>query len=185
VVINQIDPITVLFTLPEDAVPEINRALRSSRTPLTVLAYARNGKEPLASGRLVLLNNQIDSSTGTVQLKAQFANPSHVLWPGQFVNVRLVLGQRAQALTVPTAAVQRSQDGTYVYVVKDGNVVQSQLVKVARMQDGVAVIDSGLNAGDRVVVDGQYKLKPGSSVAESQPRKAASAPSAPTAGAVK
>ena len=185
VVINQIDPITVLFTLPEDAVPEINRALRSSRTPLTVLAYARNGKEPLASGRLVLMNNQIDASTGTVQLKAQFSNPSHALWPGQFVNVRLVLGQRAQALTVPAAAVQRGQDGTYVYVVKDGNVVQSQLVKVAKMQDGIAVIDSGLNAGDRVVIDGQYKLKPGSTVTESQSGKPTAAASAPAAGAAK
>ncbi len=185
VVINQIDPITAQFTLPEDAVPEVNRALRSSRKPLTVLAYARNGKEPLASGRLVLLNNQIDASTGTVQLKAQFANANHALWPGQFVNVRLVLGQRAQALTVAAAAVQRGQEGTYVYVVKDGDVVQSQVVKVANMQDGIAVIESGLKAGDRVVVDGQYKLKPGSSVAESPPRKGASAPAAAAPGAAK
>ncbi len=185
VVINQIDPITAQFTLPEDAVPEVNRALRSSRKPLTVLAYARNGKEPLASGRLVLLNNQIDASTGTVQLKAQFANANHALWPGQFVNVRLVLGQRAQALAVAAAAVQRGQEGTYVYVVKDGDVVQSQVVKVANMQDGIAVIESGLKAGDRVVVDGQYKLKPGSSVAESPPRKGASAPAAAAPGAAK
>ena len=183
VVINQIDPITVVFTLPEDAVPEINQALRNSRTPLTALAFARNGKEPLASGRLLLLNNQIDSNTGTVQLKALFANPGHALWPGQFVNVRLVLGQRSQALTVPAAAVQRGQDGTYIYVVKEGNTVQSQLVKVARIQDGIAVIDAGLKAGDRVVVDGQYKLKPGSSITESQPAKAAA--SAPAAGAAR
>lgn len=184
VVINQIDPITVVFTLPEDAVPEINQALRSSRTPLTALAFARNGKEPLASGRLILLNNQIDTTTGTVQLKALFANTSHALWPGQFVNVRLVLGQRSQALTVPAAAVQRGQEGTYIYVVKEGNTVQSQLVKVARIQDGIAVIDTGLKAGDRVVVDGQYKLKPGSTITESQPAKAAAA-SAPAPGAAR
>ncbi len=183
VVINQIDPIAVVFTLPEDAVSEINRALRASRTPLTVLAFARNGKEALASGSLILLNNQIDSSTGTVQLKARFANATHALWPGQFVNVRLVLGQRAQALTVPAAAVQRGQDGTYVYVVKEGNTAQSQPVKVLRIQDGVAVIDTGLNAGDRVVVDGQYKLKPGSAVTESQSGKPAAAASAAGAAA--
>ena len=180
VVINQIDPITVQFTLPEDAVPEINRALRSTHQPLTAVAFARNGKEPLATGSLILLNNQIDTTTGTVQLKAKFANATHALWPGQFVNVRLVLGQRSQALTVPTAAVQRGGDGTYVYVVLDDNTVQNKPVKIARQQDGIAIIDSGLKAGDRVVVDGQYKLKPGSSITESQ-GKAAAASSVPAA----
>ena len=183
VVINQIDPITVVFTLPEDAVSDINRALRASRKPLAVLAFARNGKEPLASGSLLLLNNQIDASTGTVQLKAQFVNKTHALWPGQFVNVRLVLGERAQALTLPAAAVQRGQDGTYVYLVKEGNTVQNQSIKVARIQDGIAVIDAGLNAGDRVVLDGQYKLKPGSSITESQGGKPAAAASAPAGAA--
>ncbi|MEI8259757.1 MAG: efflux RND transporter periplasmic adaptor subunit, partial [Deltaproteobacteria bacterium] len=109
VVINQIDPITVVFTLPEDAVSDINRALRASRKPLAVLAFARSGKEPLASGSLLLMNNQIDASTGTVQLKAQFVNKTHALWPGQFVNVRLVLGERAQALTRHLLAYSRKQ----------------------------------------------------------------------------
>ncbi len=185
VVINQIDPITVQFTLPEDAVPDINQALRSARTPLTVAAYARNGREPLATGKLILLNNQIDSATGTVQLKARFANATHALWPGQFVNVRLELGQRSQALTVPSAAVQRSQDGAFVYVVKEDGTVQNQPVKVARQQDGIAVIDSGLKVGERVVVDGQYKLKQGSSVIESPSGKGAAASSPPAAGAAK
>jgi membrane fusion protein, multidrug efflux system len=175
VVINQIDPIAVVFTLPEDAVAEIVRAQRASREPLEVVAYPRNGEQPLATGKLVLLNNQIDSATGTVQLKALFANPTHALWPGQYVNARLVLGRREQALTVPAAAVQRSQDGTYAYVVQDDQTVRSQPIKVAQIQDGLAVIDQGLAAGDRVVVDGQYKLKPGTSVIESAPAKRASA----------
>jgi multidrug efflux system membrane fusion protein len=113
------------------------------------------------------LNNQIDTASGTVQLKGSFANPTHTLWPGQYVNVRLVLGARRQALTVPAAAVQRSQGGTYVYVVGDDKTVQVQPIEVASIQDGIAVIDKGLSAGQRVVVDGQYKLKPGARIAES------------------
>jgi multidrug efflux system membrane fusion protein len=185
VVINQIDPITVVFTLPEESVPAINQAVRSTPMPLVVQAFARDGKQPLATGQLVLLNNQIDPATGMVQLKAKFANATHALWPGQFVNVRLVLGQRSQALTVPSAAVQRSQDGTYVYVVKDDNTVHSQPIKLVRQQDGIAIVDSGLKAADRVVVDGQYKLKQGSSITESQAGKPVVAASAPAAGAAK
>lgn len=166
VVINQIDPITVVFTLPDDAFPEIDRAQRSSREPLAVVAYPRNGEQPLASGRLVLVNNQIDTATGTVQLKAIFPNPAHALWPGQYVNARLVLGRRPQALTVPAAVVQRSQDGTYAFVIGDDRTVRIQPIRVAQIQDGLAVIDQGLAAGQRVVVDGQYKLKPGVAVVE-------------------
>jgi multidrug efflux system membrane fusion protein len=126
VVINQIDPIAVVFTLPEDAFQSINRALNTSHEPLAVQAFPREGNDLLGTGKLVLLNNQIDTTTGTVQLKASFPNPEHRLWPGQFVNVRLSLGTRDQALTVPAAAVQRGQDGTYAYVVEaDGKTVQS------------------------------------------------------------
>jgi len=167
VVINQIDPITVVFTLPEDAFQDINRALNASHQPLAVQAYPRDGRELLGQGQLVLLNNQIDSASGTVQLKASFPNPKHALWPGQYVNVRLVLGERSGALTIPAAAVQRSQDGTYAYTVgADGKTVQTQAIQVAQIQDGIAVIDKGLAAGQRVVVDGQYKLKPGATIAE-------------------
>ena len=170
VVINQVDPISVVFTLPEEAFQDINRALNDSSArhePLAVQAYPRSGNELLGTGKLVLLNNQIDTASGTVQLKASFANPTHTLWPGQYVNVRLVLGQRRQALTVPAAAVQRSQSGTYAYVVSaDGQTVQPQTIEVASIQDGVAVIDKGLSAGQRVVIDGQYKLKPGTRIVE-------------------
>jgi len=164
VVINQIDPITVVFTLPEEAFADVNRAINAAaqtHQPLTVQALPRDGSEVLATGRLTLLNNQIDTASGTVQLKALFPNPTHVLWPGQYVNARLLLGQREDALTIPATAVQRSQSGTYVYVVEaDGKTVQTQAVTVADTQGNVAVIGQGLKAGQQVVVGGQYKLKP-------------------------
>jgi multidrug efflux system membrane fusion protein len=167
VVINQIDPIAVVFTLPEDAFQDINRALNEGTRPPIVEAYSREGNELLGKGDLVLLNNQIDTTTGTVSLKGSFPNPRHMLWPGQYVNVRLLLGIRPQALTVPAAVVQRSQDGAYAYVVDaDGKTVQSVPIRVAQIQDGLAVIDKGLTAGQRVVVDGQYKLKPGATIVE-------------------
>ncbi|WP_211467089.1 efflux RND transporter periplasmic adaptor subunit [Collimonas silvisoli] len=166
VVINQIDPIAVVFTLPEESFQSINTALHGSQKPLSVQTYARNSPTMLAQGNLALLNNQIDTSTGTVQLKGIFQNPSHVLWPGQYVNVRLILGDRKQALTLPAAAVQRSQDGTYVYIVNADSTVKIQPVQVANIQEGLAVIDKGLTPGQRVVVDGQYKLKPGVRIME-------------------
>lgn len=169
VVINQIDPIAVVFTLPEGDFQDINRALHASAQPLTVQAYLREGNQLLGTGKLILLNNQIDTSSGTVQLKGSFPNPSHTLWPGQFVNVHLVLGTRAQALTVPAAAIQRSQSGTYVYAVGVNRTVQNQPVQVANIQDGIAIIDKGLSAGQRVVVGGQYKLKPGASITQAAP----------------
>jgi multidrug efflux system membrane fusion protein len=167
VVINQIDPIAVVFTLPEGGLPDVQRAIKASREPLAVLAFRRDSNEALGRGRLILVNNQIDVATGTVQLKASFANPQHLLWPGQYVNVRLVLGQTPNAIVVPAPAVQRSQAGSYAYVVQDDHRVRSQPIRVARIQDGLAVIAEGLSAGERVVVDGQYKLKPGAEVAES------------------
>ncbi|WMD23257.1 efflux RND transporter periplasmic adaptor subunit [Achromobacter seleniivolatilans] len=165
VVINQIDPITVLFSLPEEAVPAINAALDQGRK-LPVVAYARDSNEPLETGTLVLLNNQIDTTTGTVQLKGRFDNPQHRLWPGLYVNARLVLDAHESALTVPAAAVQRGQSGPYVYAVDGNDIAQPQAVTVERLQDGLALIQKGLDEGQRVVVDGQYKLKPGSKVRE-------------------
>lgn len=169
VVINQIDPIAVVFALPEGAFQDINRALHASAQPLTVQAYLRESNQLLGTGKLILLNNQIDPASGTVQLKGSFPNPAHTLWPGQFVNVHLVLGTRAQALTVPAAAIQRGQSGTYVYAVGADRTVQNQPVQVANIQDGIAIIDKGLSAGQRVVVGGQYKLKPGTKITETAP----------------
>jgi multidrug efflux system membrane fusion protein len=172
VVINKIDPISVVFTVPEEAFQAINSALNTGHESLAVEAYARDGNELLAKGKLVLLNNQIDTTNGTIQIKGSFANPQHKLWPGEFVNVRLILGVRQRAITVPAAAVQRGQEGTYAYVVNDdGKTVRNQPITVAIIQDGIAVIDKGLALGQRVVLDGQYKLRPGAQIVESAPRQ--------------
>lgn len=175
VVINQIDPIAVVFTLPGDAVQVINRAQQDGRR-LAVLAYGRNGDELLARGTLVLVNNQIEVSSGTVQLKGRFANAQHVLWPGQYVNVRLQLGDHTQALTVPAPAVQRGQSGTYVYVVGGDGKAEMRPVEVLQTQDGKVIIAKGLQAGETVVLDGQYKIKPGMPVVAASSTAGAEAP---------
>ncbi|TBR75696.1 MAG: efflux RND transporter periplasmic adaptor subunit [Burkholderiaceae bacterium] len=178
VVINQIDPIAVVFTLPGDAVQVIHRAQQANPQPLKVQVFTRDDKTLLATGQLVLVNNQIDTSSGTVQLKGRFANPTHRLWPGQYLNVHLVLGDRARALTVPAAVVQRNQEGTYAYVVSADDTVRLQPIKVALIQDGTAIIDAGLTAGERVVLDGQYKITTGTRVAAAPASAAAGAASA-------
>jgi multidrug efflux system membrane fusion protein len=188
VVINQIDPIAVVFTLPDDAFQSIDHATLANQH-LQVLAYSREGNHLLGTGSLILVNNQIDTSSGTVQLKGLFKNPTHTLWPGQYVNVRLLLGDRDQALTVPAAVVQRAQSGTYAYVVGDDHKAQMRAIDVLQIQDGKAVIAKGLEAGETVVLDGQYKIKPGVTVVPA-PAAAASGPAlagsmASTAGETK
>jgi multidrug efflux system membrane fusion protein len=177
VVINQVDPVGVVFTLPEETVQDVIHAQHGA-APLTVTALTRDGNKVLAQGQLTLLNNQVDTTTGTVQLKARFPNTGYSLWPGQFVNVRLLLGHRDRALTVPQSAVQRSQTGTYVYVVDPKKHAQIRPVHIALEQDGYSVVDSGLQAGERVVINGQYKLKPDVLVTESG-QAAARQPGAP------
>lgn len=167
VVINQIDPIAVLFTLPEDEVTQINRVLAQSASALPVAALKRDTGEVLGRGKLLLVNNQIDTASGTVQLKALFPNPAHALWPGQYVNARLQLGVRKAALTVAASAVQRGQDGTYVYALDAQRAARVRPVHVVSIQDNVAVVE-GLEAGERVVVGGQYKLRPGLRTVEYQ-----------------
>jgi multidrug efflux system membrane fusion protein len=162
--VNQIDPVTLTFTIAEDNFARVSGALKHGKAPLQVLAYGRDETDLLGQGKLLLINNQIDAGTGTVQLKAQFANPEHKLWPGQFINVRLVLGNLANALVVPASAVQRGPDGTFVYSVRADQTVEVSNVKVALLRDGKAVIAEGLKAGDVVVADGQAKLRPGSHI---------------------
>ena len=169
VVINEVDPIQLQFTLPQADFQAVNAAVNASKgRALTVQACDRDTHEVLASGQLSLLNNQIDVNTGTVLLKARFANPQHKLWPGQTVDARLVLGTQANTLTVPVAAVQRTQQGLMVYVVDAGNTVRSQPVTVESSDDKIARITKGLKLGERVVIDGQYRLFPGASVQERQ-----------------
>jgi multidrug efflux system membrane fusion protein len=169
VVINQIDPITVLFTLPEGKFQNINDAIREhANTPLEVRAYAQVDGALLGTGKLLLINNQIDTATGTFQVKALFPNAAHKLWPGQYVNARVTLGVRRGAVTIPESAVQRGPDGLYTYVVAPDESVAMQPIHVAFAQDGKAILEEGLAAGTRVVADGQYKLKPGALIAEAQ-----------------
>ena len=170
VVINQIDPIAVQFTLPESAFQAVNAAQRAGAgaAPLSVQALDRSTREVLATGHLVLLNNQIDASTGTIALKGQFPNPQYKLWPGQQVDARLVLGQREQAVTAPAAAVQRSQDGLYAYVIDADGKARIQPIQIdgGDSHGELTVVTAGLSAGQRVVIDGQYRLTPGVNTVE-------------------
>jgi multidrug efflux system membrane fusion protein len=164
VVLTQIEPISVLFTLPEDDFGMVNRQMAAG--PLTVTASSRADNKVLGTGTLLLINNQIDQTTGTIQLKATFPNKDHALWPGEFVDVQLLVETRHNAVTVPSAAVQLGPQGVYAYVVQAGNKVQMVPIKVSTANGGgpVALIESGLSAGQQVVVDGQLKLRPGVTV---------------------
>ncbi|WP_051443528.1 efflux RND transporter periplasmic adaptor subunit [Curvibacter gracilis] len=178
VVINQIDPIGLQFTLPETAFQALNQAMRNSRKPLKVQALDRVSQQVLAEGELALLNNQIDPGSGTITLKARFANGSHKLWPGQSLNARITLGESSASLTVPNAAIQRSQNGLFVYVVGADDIAHLQPVVAGQSDRQKTVIETGLSAGDRVVVDGQYRLTPGARVVEAKaaaPAQAANA----------
>jgi multidrug efflux system membrane fusion protein len=135
--------------------------------PLKVLAYARDDKTKLAEGTLVLVDNQIDAATGTMRLKATFPNDDDALWPGQFVNAHLELTVRPNAITVPAEVVQRGPNELYIFVIKPDSTVERRIVKLGPVRDGIAVIDAGLSTGERVVVDGQFRLKPGAKVAVS------------------
>jgi multidrug efflux system membrane fusion protein len=164
VVVTQIQPISVLFTLPEDDFEMVNRQMATG--PLAVAASGRADNEVLDQGTLLLINNQIDQTTGTIQLKATFPNLSRTLWPGQFVNARLLVETRQGAVTVPAAAVQRGPQGVYAFVVKADNKAQMLPIKVSTANLGgpTVLIDSGIAAGDQVVIDGQLKLRAGASV---------------------
>ena len=166
VVITQLQPIAVLFTLPEDYIPQVLQHMR--KAPLDVDAYSRDDRTKLASGKLLTLNNEIDATTGTNKYKAVFQNEDRVLWPNQFFNIRLLLETRQNAITVPAAAIQRGNQGTFTYVVKPDNTVEPRVVKVGVTEGNLASIESGLQPGEMVVTDGQDKLQPGAKV-EVQP----------------
>jgi membrane fusion protein, multidrug efflux system len=164
VVVTQIEPISLLFTLPQSELPRIQEQM--AKGPLKVIAYSQDDKIKLDEGKLLLVNNEIAQTTGTVQLKAEFANTGHRLWPGQLVNARLLLETRKNALTVAASAVQQGQKGAYVYVVAPNKTAELRPVTVAQISQGQALIDTGLKASEVVVVDGQYRLKQGSPVLE-------------------
>jgi multidrug efflux system membrane fusion protein len=161
VVVTQLHPISLIFTLPETSLPQIQQQQQKTKTPLPVLAYSQDNTIKLDEGVLGLVNNEILQTTGSIQLKANFSNQSNRLWPGELVNARLLLDTRHNGLTVPAAVVQQGAKGPYAYVVNPDNTVAIRPIKVAQISDGQALIDSGLKANEQVVVDGQYKLQPG------------------------
>ena len=162
VTITQIKPIYVNFTIPQYA----NHHLRKNqaRHPLKVLAYSADDTFKLAEGELTLVDNQIDTATGTLRLKASFANQDERLWPGEFVNVRLQLSMRKDATTVPQRAVMQGPNGYYGFVVKPDSTVERRDVEIVAQQDGLAVVGKGIVPGEKVVLDGQYRLVNGSHV---------------------
>jgi multidrug efflux system membrane fusion protein len=176
VVVTQMDPIAVLFTLPQDDLPDVARAQAGG--PLTVEAQSRDGAQTLGTGQLELIDNQINQGTATMRLKAIFPNPDRALWPNQFVKARLRLTVRKGVLVVPAAAVQRGPQGTFVYVVGDGDRADLRVVTVERIEGELALIAKGLTPGERVVREGQSQLRPGARLAL---RDAASAPGAAAA----
>lgn len=169
-VITQVQPITVGFTLPQEALDALGQAQARGLVP--VEAYLRDDATRLGSGALTLIDNQIDPATGTIRLKATFANENRRLWPGQFVNVRVQTGVRVGAVTVPARAVQRGAAGTYAYVVRPDATVEQRAVRLGQVRDGAALIESGLKPGETVVTDGQYKLRPGTRVETGAPAQA-------------
>ena len=164
VVVTQLQPISLIFTLPETDLPRIQQQQELSKEPLTVLAYSQDNTIKLDQGTLGLVNNEILQTTGSIQLKANFPNADHRLWPGELVNARLLLDTRHDGLTVPASVVQQGPQGPYAYVINPDSSVAIRPVKVAQISDGQALIDSGLQANEQVVVDGQYKLQPGTHV---------------------
>lgn len=181
-ILTQLQPIAVIFTLPEDVLPKVAEQMK--KRTLEVDAFSRDDQTKLASGKLLTIDNQIDPATGTAKLKAVFANEDHKLWPNQFVNADLLVETRKNSTVLPTAAILRGPQGTYVYSVHPDKTVEDKLVTVALTQGDTTIVTSGVSPGDTVVTDGQDKLQRGSRI---EPR--AGAPShgtsmGPVTGAV-
>jgi len=179
VTLTQLHPINVMFTLPEQNLDMVRSAAQGG-TPLEVTALDRVDAHPIASGGVLkVIDNQIDTSTGTFRLKSEFSNDRNELWPGQFVNVRLLVNTVDGGLVIPSQGVQRGPDGDYVYLVQGDNTVKMQSIVVAgEVGDSHVMIGSGLKVGEKVVTEGQFRLKPGSKV---NPLKPGEVPAAPTA----
>jgi multidrug efflux system membrane fusion protein len=169
--VAQVEPIAVIFTAPEEQLPYINEA--QAVAPLKVIAITTDGKKPLAEGKLSVVNNQVDTTSGTIRLKAVFDNKDHALWPGQSVSTRLLVSTLKGATVVPDGAIQHSTSGLYAYTVDENNKAVLNKVKVTQSIDGRSVVDEGLSPGQRVITTGQYKVSPGtlvsSAVASSDP----------------
>jgi membrane fusion protein, multidrug efflux system len=162
-VLTQIKPCTVIFTLPQGDLGPVREAMLKG--PVNVLAYDQNDVDQLAAGQLLLIDNQIDQSTSTIRLKAQFPNEDERLWPGEFVRIRTLITIHKNAVTIPPVALQRGPDGLYVWVIKPDNTVEQRPVEAQTVSDTTTVVNKGVNAGERIVVDGQSRLDVGTLVA--------------------
>jgi multidrug efflux system membrane fusion protein len=160
--IAQIEPIAVIFTAPEEQLPDIKAALAAS--PPKVIALSTDGKKVLSTGTLALINNQVDTTSGTIRLKAVFDNKDHALWPGQSVSTRLLVATLKDATLVPDDAVQHGNDGLYAFSVNAENKAELRQIKVTKSIDGRSVVDAGLSPGERVITSGQYRVQPGTLV---------------------
>jgi multidrug efflux system membrane fusion protein len=160
--IAQVEPITVIFTAPEDQLPYISEGQKSGE--LKVIAFTTDGKKTLAEGKLAVINNQVDTTSGTIRLKAVFANKEHTLWPGQSVSTRLLVRTLKDATIVPDDAVLHSTNGLYAYTVGQDNKAEARKIKVNYSIDGRSVVEEGLSPGQQVITGGQYKVQPGSLV---------------------
>jgi multidrug efflux system membrane fusion protein len=162
VTIAQIEPIAVIFTAPEEQLPYINEG--QAVAPLAVIALTTDGKKQLAEGKLAVINNQVDTTSGTIRLKAVFDNKDHALWPGQSVSTRLLVKTLKGATVAPDEAIQHGTDGLYAYVVNKDNKAELRKVKVSQSIDGRSVVDDGLAPGQQVITAGVYKVQPGTLV---------------------
>jgi membrane fusion protein, multidrug efflux system len=161
-ILTQLQPIAVIFTLPEDVLPNVSKHMKQGA--LEVDAFSRDDQTKLATGKLLTIDNQIDPTTGTAKLKAVFSNTDNQLWPNQFVNANLLLETRKGSTVVPTAAILRGPQGTFVYTVNSDKTVQDKAVTVSLTQGDTTVVTAGINPGDMVVTDGQDKLQRGSRI---------------------
>ena len=150
-------PSAVMFTLPMQVLDDLREAM--ARGPVEVQAYDQNDRRLLSTGKLLLIDNAIDQATATIRLKAMFANEDERLWPGEFVNARVLIDTRRDVIAVPTTAIQRGANGLFVWIVNADNVVESRPVMVGPASGDLTVIEQGIAEGERVVTDGQYKLQ--------------------------
>jgi multidrug efflux system membrane fusion protein len=173
VTIVKLQPISVVFTAPEEDVPQINKALAAGDVPVTALSS--DGSKTLSQGRLALVNNAVDQASGTIRMKATFENTDNVLWPGLSVSTRLLVDTLKQVAVVPSDAVQRGPNGLYAYVIGADNKAETDDIKVGQEGNGQSVVLQGLTPGQKVVIAGQYRLQQGALVQPSQ----AGSPSVP------
>jgi multidrug efflux system membrane fusion protein len=168
--VTQIQPISLIFSLPQTDFVEIQQEM--ARGPLPVLAFSQDDKTKLDEGKLDLIDNQIVQTTGTIRLRASFPNAKRLLWPGELIDARLLLETRHDGLTIPASAVQQGPNGSFVWVIGPNETVQTRPVTISQISEGLALVDSGLQANEKIVAEGQYRLVAGTRVQELQGEEA-------------